>query len=169
MKMIKGGIMSQMIEYLAIVFIGLGVIWGFMSGFVKVFFSWFSVLVGIVVSMNFSYGVASAFFPEYRNNILVIFLIGIILFSLVYIFFSQIARIFASILAKHNLHGLDYILGGIFGGGQVMIVVGLILYWMLKSMNLDLSSTPVAMFSVYWAERIITVLGVHIDIANKLL
>lgn len=161
--------MSEIIEYLTIIFIGMGIIWGGMSGFVKVFFSWFSILVGMIISMNFSYGVAQAFFTEYKNNILVVFLIGIVLFSIVYVIFSQFARLFSSVLSQYNLTGLNYILGGIFGGGQVMIILGVILYWLLKNINIDLSSNPVSMFSIYWAERIVTILGTHIGIANKLL
>ncbi|MGL4677649.1 MAG: CvpA family protein [Brevinema sp.] len=161
--------MNQMVEYLVIMFISIGVLLGLMNGFVSVFFSWFSVFVGIVISMNFSYGATQTFFPQHSSNILVVFLIGISLFSLVYIFIMKISQYFTRFFQQMNLGILDHLLGGIFGGVQTMIFVGLAVYWIVVWGWLDMSAYPISMFSVYWAEKTILLLGTQVDIANRLL
>ncbi|MGL5955798.1 MAG: CvpA family protein [Brevinema sp.] len=161
--------MSEIVEYLVIAFIGIGVLLGLLKGFVMVFFSWFSVFIGMVSSINFSYGVAHAFFPQYSSNIIVIFLIGIFLFSLVYIVIMKISQYCTAIFRQMNLAVLDHLLGGIFGGLQTMIFVGLAVYWMIVWGWVEMSSYPIAMFSVYWSEQIILLLGTQVDLANRLL
>ena len=161
--------MGQIIEYLAITIIGLGVIVGLTKGFVRIFFSWFSVFVGIIVALNFSYGFTKSFFPDYSNNIVLIFFIGIILFSIVYLIITQIARLCTVAFQKTSMGGLDNLLGGVFGGVQVMIVVGLVIYWIMALDIANMTAYPISMFSAYWAEKIVLIVGSHVDIANNLL
>ncbi len=161
--------MGQIIEYIAIMLIVLGLLAGLLKGFVKIFFSWFSICIGVIVSINFSYGFARGFFPQYSNNIILVFFIGIFLFSLVYIFIAQLSKGISAVLHHSNLSALDHLLGGVFGAVQMMLVVGLAIYWLIIWQGIDLSAYPVSMFSTYWAEKIITIVGSKVDIANKLL
>ncbi len=159
--------MEQIIEYIVIISITIGLLIGLIKGFVKIFFSWFSIFVGIIVSINFSYGLEKAFFTT--HSIINVFLIGVVLFALVYILIMQVSRVFTVTLQRANVEILNHLLGGIFGAVQTMILVGLAIYWVMVLNWVDLSSQPVSMFSMYWAEKIISLVGSQVDIANKLL
>ncbi len=161
--------MGQIIEYLVITFVILGVLFGFVNGFIRVFFSWFSVLVGAIIAMNFSYGFTKSFFPNYANNIILIFFIGIVLFSIVYLVITQIAHLCSNAFQTKNMGGLENLLGGFFGGIQVMIVVGLAIYWIMALNIVDMSQYPISMFSAYWAEKFVLLVGTQVGVANHLL
>ncbi len=163
----KGYFMEQIVEYLVIVFISIGLLMGLIKGFTKIFFSWFSIFIGIIISINFSYGIEKVLFDE--HNIITVFLIGVVLFALVYIIVMQVSSMFSEVLRRANVELLDHLLGGIFGAVQTMIFVGLAIYWAMDLRWINLSSQPASMFSMYWAEKIITLVGSQVDVVNKLL
>lgn len=161
--------MEQIIEYLIITVIVLSILIGLRKGFVKIFFSWFSVLLGGVVALNFSYGLTSTFFSAYSHNILIVFGVGVVLFMIVYLILTNIAHSFSSFLQNAQIGGLDNLLGGIFGGAQMLIIAGLVIYWITSLGWVNMQPYPVSMFSAYWAETIVLLIGVQIDMVNKLL
>ncbi len=160
---------EQIVEYAVMVFILLGALYGMAKGLGKIFFSWFSIFMGIFISLNFSYGITNAVFPNHSNNFLVTFSVGIAIFCLVYVILTQFAFLISDMLVKSRMEGLNSALGFIFGGLQTMIFAGLILYWLSIWLDIDLSSKPIAMFAIFWAERIIGILGNHISIFNMLM
>lgn len=161
--------MEQIIEYLVITFIILGGIVGLYQGFVTIFFSWFSVVLGGILAFNFSYGLTKTFFPNFLNNIFVIFLIGVIIFAITFIIISSLGRTFSNTLDKFRLGILNYLLGGIFGVAQMLVIVGLCIYWLGVLGWVNMQAFPVSMFSAYWAERIIILIGTQVPMATKLL
>ncbi len=160
---------EQIIEYAVVVFILLGSLYGMAKGFGRIFFSWFSIFTGIFISLNFSYGITHAVFPDHSNNFLVTFSVGIAIFCLVYVILTQLAMLISEVLMKSGLSGLNSALGFVFGGVQTMVFVGLILYWLSVWLEIDLSSKPAAMFCVFWAERVIGILGNHISVFNMIM
>ncbi len=161
--------MEQIIEYVVIACIVSGVIIGLGQGFAKIFFSWFSLFVGIVVAINFSYGLLARILPQYQSNILAIVGAGLVLFILVYLVIMNVAKMVAKMCLHLHMGGLNSLLGGFFAGVQMMIIAGLAIYWIMVAGWVNMESYPVSMFSAYWAETIILLVGSQVGFVNNLL
>jgi len=161
--------MGQIIEYIVITLIFLAFAIGLYKGFLAIFFSWFSIFLGGILSIKFSYVFAKLLFPSMSGNIIVLFLIGITIFSITYMFIINFGKMFTDILNKIQVGALNYILGGIFGAAQMLILVGIGIYWINESNWANMHSYPISMFASFWAERIITSIGIQFPIITKIL
>ncbi|MGL4367480.1 MAG: CvpA family protein [Brevinemataceae bacterium] len=151
--------MEQVIEYLVVLLIILGAVLGLMKGFITIFFSWISIILGAVAALKFSFGLTYSFFPQHAENVFIVFLMGMVIFSLVYILLLSIGRSFASSIDKYKLGGLDYLLGCLFGAAQVMFLVGILVYKFATWRNMDMHPYPISMFAMYWSEKILALFG----------
>lgn len=161
--------LGQIIEYGIIIGIIIGFVIGMSKGFVRIFFSWFSILVGIIIAMKFAPKATTIFFPTETENILVLFLVSIVIFSIIHIILNRFALNFSILLQKFQIGSLDYLLGGIFGAAQMMVLLGLGVYWIMALGWVNMTSYPTAMFCAFWSEKIIFMFGTQFPALNKLI
>ncbi|MGL4561439.1 MAG: CvpA family protein [Brevinema sp.] len=161
--------LGQILEYATIISIIIGFIIGMSQGFVRIFFSWFSILLGVIIAMNFTYKLTSMFIPAEKDNILILFLMSILIFAIVHIVLTKFAFNFSRVLQKFQMGSLDYLLGGIFGAAQMMVLLGLAIYWVMALGWVDMTSHPISMFCAFWSEKIIFMFGAQFPAFKKLI
>ncbi|MGL4388387.1 MAG: CvpA family protein [Brevinema sp.] len=161
--------LGQILEYCVIITIVIGVVIGMSKGFVRIFFSWFSVLLSVIVAMNFTHKLTVLFIPAEADNILVLFLMSILIFAIIHTVLTKIAFKFSQFLQKYHMGSLDFFLGAIFGAAQMMVLLGLGIHWIMALGWVDMTPYPVSMFCAFWSEKIIFMFGTQFPAFNKLI
>ncbi|MGL4394811.1 MAG: CvpA family protein [Brevinema sp.] len=161
--------LGQLIEYGVIVTIVIGVIIGMSKGFVQIFFSWFSVLLAVIVSMNFTHSLTALVIPSKANNVLVLFLVAILIFAIIHTIITRFAYNVTQVLRSWQLGELDFLLGAVFGAAQMMVLIGLAVYWAMALRWVDMTPYPVSMFCAFWSEKIIFMFGTQFPAFKRLI
>ncbi len=103
-------------DYIALGVLAYFIIRGFLSGFIKTFFSFIGMIVAFLYSGWLSIKISPFIGKLIINNPKVLPILSLIIaFIIIYLFFILLGILIRAFLGTLNLTVVDYVLGGIFG------------------------------------------------------